>query len=114
VTAFPAEAAEVLSHMHLGHRLDAMPDDLMRAQACRQMAAEARNRYMQGKAECQADILLSTLDRYRNVSAEARKRIGERMWSTSTTAKEIASDEQMFSRWAIMYDLAVISTLGVR
>jgi hypothetical protein len=52
VTAFPAEAAEVLSHMHLGHRLDAMPDDLMRAQACRQMAAEARNRYMQGKAEC--------------------------------------------------------------
>lgn len=114
MTTYPAEASEVLSRMHLGHQLDQLPDDRARASRCRELAEGARNKYFQGQSETMADILLSSDSRYVGVSPGARKRIGQQMWGSSTTAKDLASDEQMFSRWATMYSLGVLADLAVR
>ena len=112
MTTYPREAADLLSRLHLGHQLDALPNDAARAARCRELATEARNKYFQGQGESIADILLSGHERYRNVGLEQRKAIGIRQWSTSQTAKEIASDEQMYSRWSMMFDLAGLNALA--
>jgi hypothetical protein len=100
--------------MHIGEMLDGLPNDEARAQYCKWKAEECRNRFFQGQQEMidriQNPTTKSGKIRYELFSQEQRKRIAMMLWQSSTTAKEILSDEHMFSRWAGMY----AGTMGIK
>jgi hypothetical protein len=87
-------------------QLLALPDNAARAAQCRGWAQEASLRWEQGQRECVLDLLASNDIRYRRMDEQARTAIAKQKWTTSPTARSLANDDQMFSRWAIMYGVA--------
>lgn len=86
-----------------GGKLNRCRNDDERYRLCVQWAEEARDGYYQGMRESVSDMMLSKDRRYKYMSVEARRKIGERKWSTCFKAKELIGIEQMYSRWASQY-----------
>ncbi len=91
--------------MHIGDRLNALPDNATRARACLRLAEQARNAYQDGKAREVEAVIYSGAHQFDAFGTRERKLIGERRWAASKRAQDLAGDEQMFSRWAQMYAL---------
>lgn len=93
--------------MHVGEILDLFPDDAARARYCQDKAIQCRNEYFAGQRNVINSMLqLDTKSkriRYRNYSEDARRKLAVIMWKTSSEARSIISDEQMYSRWAGMF-----------
>lgn len=99
-----ARAAEAaLSVEDKGAKLNWCQTDDQRYRLCVLWAEQARDGYYQGLRESVADMMLSNDLRYKYVSIEVRRSIGERKWSISFKAQELIGLEQMYSRWASQY-----------
>jgi hypothetical protein len=97
------ELDKLANERHKGQLLDDCANDVERRSLCLQWAGQARNAWFQGRRESIQDMLMSKDRRYKYMSVETRKKIGEIKWSKSIQAKELASVEQMYSRWAVQY-----------
>lgn len=96
-------AETVIQEDDKGQILDRLPSDDDRYRACMRWAAEARNKFYEERRLMIAATVLSTDRRYRQYSARARAVIGDQLWSRSVRSKDLASLEQMYSRWASAY-----------
>ncbi len=63
---------------------------------CLKMAEHYRDRYYQGRAESIEGLARREAD------------IADQRWSRSALAKELISNEQMYSRWAVHYGMAAL------
>lgn len=93
--------------MHLGDEINALPSNLARAQFCLRMAEKCRDEYFAGR-DAEVDKMLNPATRTQKIrwghySRAALIEIGRQRWRSSAIAKQLASDEQMFSRWAGHY-----------
>jgi hypothetical protein len=103
-----------MNKLHFGEILDLLPDNQARALRCLQEAEKCRNGFFYGKQNT-IDEMMSLPTRilrirYGNYSKEARRKIAMKLWTSSTIAKELIGDEQMFARWAVMYASMVHSS----
>jgi hypothetical protein len=89
-----------------GELLAACANDQIRAELCEQWAQRARLDWFQGQKEMARDVILSTSDRYKDMSVEARRVVGYQRWSGTRMAKDLAAKEEMYSRWAAGYRAA--------
>ncbi len=96
-------ADAVLSTPDKGQLLDACANDVERRSLCLQWAAEARNEWYAGRKRAIARVVLSDHPRYKQYPPEVRASIGEQQWGRSVEQRDLASLEQMYSRWAQSY-----------
>lgn len=90
-------AEQHLAKDHFGEKLDSMPGDFQRAQACRAKAEKCRNGWFAGQRRMVAEALSDpALEGY---SYGERVATGEARWSLSTVAKDLSGAEQMYWRW---------------
>lgn len=75
-------------------------NDVVRRSLCLQWAGQARTAWYRGRREAIAYVVASDHARYRPFPIEVRKSIGEQLWSRSVEQKDLASLEQMYTRWA--------------
>lgn len=87
----------------IGDTLRWLPDNEARGDKCLEWAQAERDRYFQGQAETINDILRSDSRQYRHLDRIGREEAGRFRWQASPLAKSIASDEEMYSRWAVMF-----------
>lgn len=104
---YEVEAAHTLARPSKADQLRRCASDYERMVLCQEWAAEERRKWYQGQAECIADVLGSTNVRYRYYNEEARRRIGGKNWSNTLASRDIAGLEEMYSRWAHEYAVAV-------
>src|SRR6266704_398861 len=103
--------------MHIGDRLNALPDNATRARACLRLAEQARNAYQDGKAREVEAVIYSGAHQFDAFGTRERKLIGERRWAASKRAQDLAGDEilsPLTGRPAALPDqLALSGTEGV-
>lgn len=93
----------VLMEDDKGLQLERCANDVERRSLCLQWASQARTAWYDGRRRAIARVVLSDHPRYKQYGIEARKAIGEQQWSRSVEQKDLASLEQMYSRWAQSY-----------
>jgi hypothetical protein len=82
--------------------------DAEKAKYCQQRAEELRDLYYTKQRDSVDYVLTSKSLQFRDYDQKARVLIGQRRWSESYKAKSILSDQQMFERWANMFNMSVL------
>jgi hypothetical protein len=97
-------AAEVIMREDdKGLILERLPNDVERRSRCLQWASEARTAWYAKRREYIAKVVASDNPRYKQYGIAVRRKIGDQQWGASVEQKELASLEQMYSRWAQSY-----------
>jgi hypothetical protein len=98
---YRARAAQVeLAEDDKGQILERCASDVERRSLCLQWAGKARTDWYEGRRQHIAYVIASNHPRYKQYSLTARRAIGEQMWVRSVMQKDLASLEQMYTRWA--------------
>jgi hypothetical protein len=96
-------AANVINTDDKGLQLERCASDVERRALCLQWASDARTEWYAGRRRAIARVVLSDHPRYKQYNAQVRASIGEQQWGRSVECKDLASLEQMYSRWAQSY-----------
>ena len=83
--------------------LRACISDIERAELCLGWAEEARRKWYQGQRERVVEMLETEAPQYQHMDQRSRIKIGEMKWSSDKVQKELASADQMYTRWADTY-----------
>lgn len=104
----PRRTVEVPAIAHPGNYLDSLRSDKDRAAYCKGMVEEYRNRWFEGQAIEVAKVKHSNNPQYGKTSKE-REATAKHRWATSSEADDLAGLENMWWRWAIMYQGSVLA-----
>lgn len=84
-----------------------LPDNKARAEWCLEKQRQANADWCQGRQEMIEYVLNSKSLQFARFSPEQRRNIGILRWQTHALGRGLISDEQMFSRWAAMFQAFV-------
>jgi len=98
-----AEAYSILDEPTKADILDMCANDVERRSLCLQWAGEARTKWYERRKQYIASVVQSDSPRYKGYPIEVRKSIGDQQWARSVEQKDLAAQEQMYTRWATGY-----------